>query len=680
MLDDGAIGRGDPSVRHHFRDSVSDTMRITDLAAPRKIPPGTGWRKFVYSVSFHKINPGESPRERHYRNLQGRIRRHIRRQYVITVVSGKGGVGVTTMAACIGGVFRECRPENVIAIDAVPSFGTLADRIDESPPGDYAAIINDTDVQGYADIREHLGQNTVGLDVLAGNRTSDQPRPLVPAMFSAVLSRLRRTHTVIVIDTSPDLEHDVMKAVLQSTDTLVFVSGITADRSRPVLRAVDYLRAQGYHELVSRSTVILNHTDSITDKDALAYLTERFTKVGAIVEAMPFDPHLAKGGIIDTVHELNKKSRFAAFRNHRRIGRQIRSGCRTGGAVTAPHKVAFPARCAVNICYDKHLCSQVFPAGIPVEGFFEGMVELFDADLKRKGFDGVALPAAHALIGLVVVVLGAITIGVATRKRWQTAVVTAVVTVCGILAAVAAVRMFRPVSMQVLAICVLVGLLVLIRMTPTVALWVARVRPPHFGSITGRDLFARRAGMPVDTVAPVSEADADDEDNELTDITARGTAIAASARLVNAVQVGMCVGVSLVLPAAVWGVLTPRQPWAWLALLVAGLTVGLFITQGRGFAAKYQAVALVCGASAAVCAGVLKYALDTPKGVQTGLLWPAIFVAAFAALGLAVALVVPATRFRPIIRLTVEWLEVLAMIALLPAAAALGGLFAWLRH
>ena len=217
------------------------------------------------------------------------------------------------MAACIGGVFRECRPQNVIAIDAVPGFGTLADRIDESPPGDYTAIINDTDVQGYADIREHLGQNPVGLDVLAGNRTSDQPRPLVPAMFSGVLSRLRRTHTVIVVDTSPDLEHDVMKPVLEATDTLVFVSGITADRSRPVLRAVDYLRSQGYHELVSHSTVIINHTDAITDRDALAYLTERFTKVGAIVEVMPFDSHLAKGGIIDTVHELKKKSRLRLF-------------------------------------------------------------------------------------------------------------------------------------------------------------------------------------------------------------------------------------------------------------------------------------------------------------------------------------------------------------------------------
>ena len=288
-------------------------MRITDLAAPRKIPPGSGWRKLIYNATFHKVNLGESPSERHYRNLQERIRRHIRRQYVITLVSGKGGVGVSTMAACIGGVFRECRPQNVIAIDAVPGFGTLADRIDESPPGDYTAIINDTDVQGYADIREHLGQNAVGLDVLAGNRTSDQPRPLVPAMFSGVLSRLRRTHTVIVVDTSADLEHDVMKPVLEATDTLVFVSGITADRSRPVLRAVDYLRSQGYHELVSHSTVIINHTDDITDRDALAYLTERFTKVGAIVEVMPFDSHLAKGGIIDTVHELKKKSRLRLF-------------------------------------------------------------------------------------------------------------------------------------------------------------------------------------------------------------------------------------------------------------------------------------------------------------------------------------------------------------------------------
>lgn len=60
------------------------------MVAPRKIPPGGGWRKFLYQVSGHVINFGESPSERHYRELQERIRRHIRKQYVVGVVSGKG--------------------------------------------------------------------------------------------------------------------------------------------------------------------------------------------------------------------------------------------------------------------------------------------------------------------------------------------------------------------------------------------------------------------------------------------------------------------------------------------------------------------------------------------------------------------------------------------------------------
>ncbi|MBS9533821.1 MinD/ParA family protein [Mycobacterium sp. M1] len=313
MPDGDMFGRRDSASAHGHRDSVSDSMRISDLAAPRKIPPSSGWRRLLYYATGKLVNPGESRRERHYRDLRNRIRRHIRRQYVITVISGKGGTGATTLTAAIGSVFRECRPENVIAIDVVPGFGTLADRIDEHPPGDYSAVLSDTDVQGYSDIREHLGQNAVGLDVLAGNRTSDQVRPLVPAMFSGVLSRLRRTHSVIVIDTAADLEHPVMKPVLENTDTLVFVAGITADRSRPVLRAVDYLTAQGYHELVSRGTVILNHSADVTDSSAVAYLTERFSKTGATVEVMPFDPHLAKGGIIDVQHEVRKKARLRLF-------------------------------------------------------------------------------------------------------------------------------------------------------------------------------------------------------------------------------------------------------------------------------------------------------------------------------------------------------------------------------
>ena len=294
-------------------ESVSGTLRISDLVTPRKIPPGSGWRRWVYAVSAKTINPGESPAERHHRELRERIRRHIRKQYVIGVISGKGGVGKTTMTACLGGVFRECRPDNVVAVDAVPGFGTLAGRIDESPPGDYSAILNDLDVQGYADIREHLGQNGVGLDVLSGNRASDQPRPLVPAMFTGVLSRLRRTHTMILVDACDDLEHPVMSTVLESCDTLVLVSGLTADTSLPATRSIDLLRSMGHHELVSRSMVILNDLRDERDKDATAYLTEKFSQSGAAVEYMPYDPHLATGGIIDVGNEMRKASRLRLY-------------------------------------------------------------------------------------------------------------------------------------------------------------------------------------------------------------------------------------------------------------------------------------------------------------------------------------------------------------------------------
>ena len=59
-------------------DSVSGSLRISDLVTPPKIPPGSGWRKLVYGLTAKRVNPGESPAERHRRELRERIRRHKR--------------------------------------------------------------------------------------------------------------------------------------------------------------------------------------------------------------------------------------------------------------------------------------------------------------------------------------------------------------------------------------------------------------------------------------------------------------------------------------------------------------------------------------------------------------------------------------------------------------------------
>lgn len=287
------------------------------------------------------------------------------------------------------------------------------------------------------------------------------------------------------------------------------------------------------------------------------------------------------------------------------------------------------------------------------------------------------LGAPHLLIGVTVLGMGAI--GISVLLRSQTAVAATIVTASGIGGAVAMARMWQPISPQVIGICMLLGLLMAVRIAPTIALWVARVRPPYFGSITGRDLFARRANMPVDTVSPVAPDDEDDDD-DLVDVSARGAAIAASARLINAVQVGICVAICTALPIAVWLVLAPGQPKQLGAVLLCGLVVGIFITQGRGFAGRVQAIALVIGACSAVLAGFVKYALANPAYTAAGFLWPAAGVAVFASLGIAAGLLVPETKFVPWIRLAVEWLEVLAFIVVGVLGAWLGGLFVWVRN
>jgi ESX secretion system protein EccD len=155
--------------------------------------------------------------------------------------------------------------------------------------------------------------------------------------------------------------------------------------------------------------------------------------------------------------------------------------------------------------------------------------------------------------------------------------------------------------------------------------------------------------------------------------------IAGAAVRANNVLTGICVGAALTLPAAVWATLMPGRHRSGAALVLAGLFVLIFISRGRAFADKRQAIALVCGAAAAVCVGVIKYALHEPAASADSVVWAALVLAGFGAGGLLAALLVPITRFTPLVRMIAEWLEIVAIIAALPLAAWIGGLFTWVR-
>ncbi|ORV07034.1 type VII secretion integral membrane protein EccD [Mycobacterium celatum] len=291
---------------------------------------------------------------------------------------------------------------------------------------------------------------------------------------------------------------------------------------------------------------------------------------------------------------------------------------------------------------------------------------------------GAAAPgpigAPHLFItslGLAVMCWGT---GAATRRHIT--VTATVVTVCTVGGAVAAARMWRPIPAQWLGMCALVALLVLLTLAPTITLWATRIRPPHFGSITGRDLFRRSDGLPADTVSPV---DTEGEDEANLDSTPSGAQITAAAVLANRVLTGICVGIAAALPVGVWATLMPELGRSLAAAILAGLFVVIFISRGRAFADKRQAVALVCGAAAAMCAGAVKYVVHQPAQSVEPMVWAALALAGFGSAGLTAALLVPITRFTPLVRMATEWLELAAITAVVPLAAWTGGLFTWVR-
>lgn len=283
------------------------------------------------------------------------------------------------------------------------------------------------------------------------------------------------------------------------------------------------------------------------------------------------------------------------------------------------------------------------------------------------------LGAAHLFIGLLTTAAGSVVMISITGQNRMAG--TVVVTLSAFGALVTAARMAAAVQWQWLGMSVMVGLLLLLTAAPTLALWAARIRPPHFGSITGRDLFRRNDGMPIDAVTPVED---EPDDHSESDSTPRGEFIAAAAKRANSVLTGICIAASIVLPMAAFMTIAPGHPRAGAAGALMFLFVLIFISRARSFSHAWQATPLVLGALAAVCTTVTRYVLAS-GGKPSGFFFGACVLVLFGSAGLAAALLVPGTRFTPLVRMTVEWLELLAIVAALPLAAWIGGLFTWVR-
>lgn len=294
----------------------SDLLTPDRLLDPHQVvrpePEGT-WQHFVYSLTAHRINLGDGKRARDRKALDRRISVPLTgAARFVPVLSRKGGVGKTTVTTLLGMALADARDDRIIAIDANPDRGTLAERIAKASGKTIRDLVKvRADVAGYSDISSIVARDETRLDVLASDADPRVSEALNDHDYYDVASLAAHYYSIVLTDTGTGIVHSVMGATLDVADQLVIVSGLSVDEARLASETLTWLETNGYSEQARNAVVVLNSARPGAPLVRQEELEAHFgTRVRTVVR-MPYDPLIAAGSAI-TFRDLQPATRLAA--------------------------------------------------------------------------------------------------------------------------------------------------------------------------------------------------------------------------------------------------------------------------------------------------------------------------------------------------------------------------------
>ncbi|WP_232318964.1 MinD/ParA family ATP-binding protein [Rhodococcus sp. ADH] len=302
-----------PGIASDFRSSTPPRRTIDDLDIIRraKRPPAKGFRRFLFKLTGGKVNPGQSQAELEYLELVKRINQPSRGVYKIAFVSLKGGVGKTTAAKTVGSTFASLRGDRVIAIDANPDAGTLADREHREHRYTVRGLLADHHIRTYSDVRHYTSQGDSRLEILANETDPATSEAFNEQDCLDAPKTLEVHYNIIITDCGTGMMHSAMKGILDEADAVVVVSPTAQDGARSAVSTLAWLNEQGHQRLVEKAVVVVNSTRPGSSSLDLSQLEDVFRQQGVrAVRIIPFDEHLGEGGPID-LPLLSKKTERA---------------------------------------------------------------------------------------------------------------------------------------------------------------------------------------------------------------------------------------------------------------------------------------------------------------------------------------------------------------------------------
>ena len=279
---------------------LTDDRLIDSSGRYREVPEGF-WQRFLYDISFHTINVGDSRAVRERKAMDRRISHPFEHgTRFVPVLTRKGGVGKTTVTTLLGMALAEVRDDRVLGIDANPDRGTLAERVARSTGATVRDVVNlASGISSFTDFAELVSKDKTRFHVLASDTDPLLSEAFDEDDYNVVADQAARFYSIVLTDCGTGVVHSVMRPTLERADGLVVVSGGSVDEARLASETLTWLEANGYGDLVKRGVVALNTATQGTNVVKLDEIEQHFLSRLRNVVRIPYDPYLAAGSIVD---------------------------------------------------------------------------------------------------------------------------------------------------------------------------------------------------------------------------------------------------------------------------------------------------------------------------------------------------------------------------------------------
>ncbi len=274
--------------------------RLIDINRKTRRPPHGGWNRFVYNATFHLVNLGDSAAVRAHQELDERIRRQFEGgARFIPVLTRKGGVGKTTVTTLLGMALADARDDRVVAIDANPDRGTLAERVSKQTKHTVRDVVRKApSIGGFTDFSALVSRDETRLDVLASDTDPMLSEAFDEDDYNVVADLTARYYSLVLTDCGTGIVHSVMRATLQRADSIVIVSGGSVDEARLASETLTWLDSNGYSHLVRNAVVALNTATQGTNLVKLEEIESHFRSRVREIVRIPYDAQLAAGSVV----------------------------------------------------------------------------------------------------------------------------------------------------------------------------------------------------------------------------------------------------------------------------------------------------------------------------------------------------------------------------------------------